>query len=62
MRFKISYHNRKLMIFEGDLMVREVNVFGDGTEVKATVGVMACSPLGGGAKATFKNFTLKEGS
>ena len=61
MRFTISYHKRKLMIFEDGLMVREVNVFGDGTETKATVGVMACSPLGDGTKATFKDFTLKEG-
>jgi regulation of enolase protein 1 (concanavalin A-like superfamily) len=49
------------MVFEEGLMIREVNVFGDGTETKATVGVMACSPLGDAAKATFKGFTLKEG-
>lgn len=42
-------------------MVREVNSFGDGSETKATVGVMACSPFGGGVKATFKSFTLQEG-
>jgi len=41
-------------------MIREVNVFGDG-EQKAVVGVMACSPLGGGAKATFRDFKLKLG-
>jgi regulation of enolase protein 1 (concanavalin A-like superfamily) len=39
-------------------MRREVNVFGDGTETEALVGVMAASPKGGDAKTTFKNFKL----
>lgn len=41
-------------------MIREVNVFGDG-ESKAIIGVMACSPLGGGVEGTFKDFKLKLG-
>lgn len=48
----------KLKIFFDGVMRREVNVFGDGTETEALVGVMAASPKGGDAKTTFRNFKL----
>ena len=50
-----------LKVYFDDLMVREVNVFGQ-DETEAFVGVMTCSPKGGGAKATFTDFQLREGA
>lgn len=58
-RFTISLKGRYLRIFEEEQMIREVNVFGDGSAKKAWVGVMGCSPLGEGSKGTYKGFTLK---
>ncbi|KAK1920883.1 hypothetical protein DB88DRAFT_475456 [Papiliotrema laurentii] len=60
-RYTIRYKDRKLLVFEDDLMVREVNVFGEHTDVKALVGVMGCSPLGEGAEGVYRGFTLKTG-
>ena len=42
-------------------MCREVTAFGTGEETEAFIGVMACSPQGGGREATFKDFHLDEG-
>ena len=55
---RITLKDRKLVIYLDGTMIREVNVFGDGTENEATVGIMACSPLGDSVQATFSDFVL----
>ncbi|KZP20622.1 hypothetical protein FIBSPDRAFT_861366 [Athelia psychrophila] len=61
-RFTISLKDRILRVYLGDTMIREVHAFGQGDETEeAFVGVMACSPLGGGVKATFEGFQMREG-
>jgi regulation of enolase protein 1 (concanavalin A-like superfamily) len=59
-RLTYSPSTRSLKIFWGETMIREVHAFGPGPEEKngGFVGVMGCSPLGEGAKATFTNFEL----
>ncbi|KZP22426.1 hypothetical protein FIBSPDRAFT_859487 [Athelia psychrophila] len=61
-RFTISLKDRILPVYLGDTMIREVHAFGQGDDTEeALVGVMACSPLGGGVKATFQGFQMREG-
>ena len=57
-KYTVNLKNRELRVYEGDVMIREVNVFGD-DQKKARVGIMGCSPLGKGAAGTYRNFTLK---
>ncbi len=60
-RFTFSLSNRHLRVYLGDEMVREVNAFGSGEETSAFVGVMGCSPKGGGVEARFKRFKMRDG-
>ncbi|KZP14225.1 hypothetical protein FIBSPDRAFT_796849 [Athelia psychrophila] len=61
-RFTISLKDRTLRVYLGDTMIREVHAFGQEDEnEEAFVGVMACSPLGEGVKATFEGFQMREG-
>ncbi|WWC99180.1 hypothetical protein V866_006075 [Kwoniella sp. B9012] len=60
-RFTLSLKGQKLKVYLNDEMIREVNVFGDGEATKGFVGVMGCSPKGGGAEVVFREFMVKEG-
>ncbi|WVW81872.1 hypothetical protein I302_103870 [Kwoniella bestiolae CBS 10118] len=60
-RFTFALKGQKLKVYLNDEMIREVNVFGDGKAQKGFVGVMGCSPKGGGAEVTFRDFTVREG-
>ncbi|KZP32751.1 hypothetical protein FIBSPDRAFT_811551 [Athelia psychrophila] len=56
-----TIQDRTLRVYLGDTMIREVHAFGQEDEnEEAFVGVMACSPLGGGVKATFEGFQMRE--
>ncbi|WVR03534.1 hypothetical protein IAU60_000526 [Kwoniella sp. DSM 27419] len=61
-RFEISLQGQHLRVFLNGDMIRQVKAFGDGKATKAFIGVMGCSPKGGGAMVTFRNFTLKSGA
>jgi regulation of enolase protein 1 (concanavalin A-like superfamily) len=63
-RFTISLRGTDLKVFIGTDMIRHTTCFGfESQELeignKVRVGVMACSPSGGGAKATFRNFAFR---
>ena len=60
-RFTFTLHDKVLKIYNDGVMAREVNCFGTGDETEAFVGVMTCSPKGGGRTATFKDFKIDEG-
>jgi len=70
-RFTIVVKKNAADVYFGDDMIREVKWFGPTRHGNADesecpkdvfVGIMACSPLKGGANVTFREFTEKEGA
>jgi regulation of enolase protein 1 (concanavalin A-like superfamily) len=60
-RFTFALRQQHLRVYLGDEMIREVNTFGREDGEEAFVGVMGCSPKGGGVEARFTGFDMRQG-
>ena len=59
-RFTLAIAPDTLHVYMGEVMIREVHGFA-GKEDEVFVGVMACSPKGGGVEAIFRDLAITEG-
>lgn len=69
-RFTIAYTPGLVKVYLGPDMIRQVKWFGptvdndasrDHTAGEVFVGIMTCSPKEGGARMSFREFTMRDG-